>query len=173
MDLRQLQQGMLEWGPYTALFAANKQQHRDFAHAVLHLVKATGMLAAESEAADHDASFVFQRGIVGKALADIVITVLRLATVLPGGPLDLETLVVDRIRQKNPGWMVAPTAICTADGIESVRASVRGEGIGYTFFSKSAYDDVKDEHFHVLRRAFLKAAGALNDYIGTGSHLTS
>jgi hypothetical protein len=108
MNLRELQQH-LPWGnAYSPSFLANLQQHRDFTHALLHVAKAIGPLSAEVEAADHDAGFVMQRGIIGKALADIVICAFRMANTAPCGPIDLEAEIVSRLRQKNPGWEPGP-----------------------------------------------------------------
>lgn len=105
----------LPWSPnYSVDFRSNPQSHKDFTHAVLHIVKAAGNLAAVSEDWDHhrpgntsDAFTVtvdaidLARQKATKALADLVICAMRAASVLPGGSLDLAQAVVSRIETKN------------------------------------------------------------------------
>lgn len=46
-----------------------------------------------------------------------------------------------------------------------VQSTVECEGFGYTFISYSNFDNVKDQRFHELRTAFVKAAKDLAAYI--------
>jgi hypothetical protein len=95
--------------------------HLDFTHALLHIGKATGQLMAMCENADHDrqdgievnpAARVdnderdtrctdFPSHNVEKYLADLVICAMRLANVRPGGAVDLQAAVIQRLEQKN------------------------------------------------------------------------
>lgn len=91
----------------------SSMEHLDFSHAVLHIVKATGKLAAMSENADHDRressvpnGSVYDRTDfplrdVEKYAADLVICAMRLANVRPGGSFDLWGAVLRRLDDKN------------------------------------------------------------------------
>ena len=43
---------------------------------------------------------------------------------------------------------------------------VESEGFDYTFTSYGDFEEIKDEKFHKLRKAFLDARKNLADYIG-------
>ncbi len=98
-------QATLPWGnSYAADFQANKQAHRDFAHAVIHIVKAAGHLAALIDELDHASeenegrtSDAALRKLYAPKLADVVISALRAANTFPGGAVDLGKDVVDRL----------------------------------------------------------------------------
>jgi hypothetical protein len=47
-----------------------------------------------------------------------------------------------------------------------VRATVENEGFDYAFRHYCAFEEVQDEEFHRLRRAYIRAAEALNEYVG-------
>ena len=47
-----------------------------------------------------------------------------------------------------------------------VRATIENEGFSYAFNDYSDFDDIKDEKFHELRKAFLKAQEELDEYVG-------
>jgi len=47
-----------------------------------------------------------------------------------------------------------------------VRATIDDEGFEYTFLHYSDFDEIKDDKFHELRKAFLKAQKELDEYIG-------
>lgn len=47
-----------------------------------------------------------------------------------------------------------------------VRATVENEGFDYAFRSYSDFEDIKDEEFHELRKAYVEAANALAEYTG-------
>lgn len=121
-------QAALPWAlGYSPAFEAAKSEgagdfstmeHLDFTHALLHVVKATGKLAAMSENADHgrreSLDYVtgtrtnsdlpltdFPHADVEKLTADLVICAMRLANVRPGGSFDLWAAVLRRIDDKN------------------------------------------------------------------------
>lgn len=103
---------------------ASDMEHLDFTHALLHIVKATGKLAAMSENADHGRKESqdptgreigdgfggdipeyrrtdFPLADCEKLTADLVICAMRLANVRPGGAFDLWSAVLRRIDDKN------------------------------------------------------------------------
>lgn len=47
-----------------------------------------------------------------------------------------------------------------------VQEAVEYEGFHYAFMNYSDFRGVKDEQFHLLRKAFVKAAKELQEYIG-------
>lgn len=47
-----------------------------------------------------------------------------------------------------------------------VCACVENEGFDYAFRHYSDFREVKDEEFHKLRKAYVDAAQALEDYLG-------
>lgn len=80
--LRRLQ-ARAAWGAhtYTNEFNADPRPHRDFAHAVIHIVKAAGKLARwDLGLGDEDAP---------KACADVAICIARAANTVPCGPVDI------------------------------------------------------------------------------------
>ncbi len=103
--LREMQ-ATLPWTVrYSRDFRANPQSHKDFAHALTHVGKALGNLLTLVDDMDHDrtvADDTTLRDRYGKYVADFVICALRAANTFPSGVLDLEKVVVDRIRTKNP-----------------------------------------------------------------------
>lgn len=104
LTLRELQTS-LPWSiRYSQDFRANPQSHKDFAHALVHIGKASGMLFALTDDMDHRCETADQgdlRERYGKYLADLVVCSLRAANTFPGGVLDLQRAVEDRIEDKN------------------------------------------------------------------------
>lgn len=47
-----------------------------------------------------------------------------------------------------------------------ILAKIDNEGFDYFFCHYSSCEDIKDERFHELRKAYLKATKDLQDYIG-------
>jgi hypothetical protein len=84
---------------YSEKFKASPSTYKDFQHALLHVMKATGKLVEMVEEADHGGQF-FVIPDVEKYLADLVICTVRLAITAPNGPFDLEKAVLDRIERK-------------------------------------------------------------------------
>ena len=50
--------------------------------------------------------------------------------------------------------------------LDYVRDKVENEGFHYCFTGYSDFKDIKDEEFHKLREAYVKAAEQLADYLG-------
>lgn len=50
--------------------------------------------------------------------------------------------------------------------LDDVRGCVEQEGFDCCFCSYSDFEDIKDDKFHELRRAYVKAAEALKAYLG-------
>ena len=53
----------------------------------------------------------------------------------------------------------------TGPELDYVQGSVDLEGFDYCFCSYSDFEDIKDEQFHALRRAYVTAAEALKAYL--------
>lgn len=49
---------------------------------------------------------------------------------------------------------------------ENVRLTIDNEGFDYAFRYYSDFTEVEDEEFHRLRKAYEKAADALDEYVG-------
>ncbi len=102
--IRELQSSLPWTAHYHRDFRANPQTHKDFSHALLHIHKAGGKLAAIIDDAEHggfDWDKHDQRADVGKYVADMVICALRMANTCPDGVMDLQRLVEDRLTAKN------------------------------------------------------------------------
>lgn len=110
ISLRALQERLPWRSTYSAAFESGPA-HRHFGHTVLHLAKPIGGLAELVDLLDHRADLVagapdtragsYLRERAGKYIADLVILAVRLAVTFPGGPLDLERAVLDRVKEKN------------------------------------------------------------------------
>lgn len=75
-------------------------EHRDARHALLHVMKATGKLAAAFEPLDHFGHPDFDPSAVAPYLADLVICAMRIAQTVPGmRPIDLEKAVAERLKR--------------------------------------------------------------------------
>lgn len=48
---------------------------------------------------------------------------------------------------------------------QEIIAAIENEGIEYTFRYHFDFEEVKSEEFHVLRKAFVKAANELEEFI--------
>ena len=111
--LRELQSSLPWTAHYHRDFRSTPMTHKDFAHALLHIHKAGGKLAAiidEAEHAGFDWADPEKRAEVSKYVADMVICALRMATTCPDGQLDLQRIVEDRLAAKNNQLAaVAPT----------------------------------------------------------------
>ena len=57
-------------------------------------------------------------------------------------------------------------SIMTKDDRENVRYRMDEEGMHYTFKGYSHFPEIKDVKFHELRKAYLKAADELVEYVG-------
>ena len=100
MTIRELQTNLPWTIHYHRDFRSNPQSHKDFAHALLHIQKAAGKLAAVVNDAEHGGS-EFKPEEVDNYVADFVVCALRMANTCPGRVIDLERAVVERIEGKN------------------------------------------------------------------------
>lgn len=87
---------------YSKAFNKNPSCYKDFQHAALHVGKALQKLQNMVEEADHVDNPLpcFKREDVEKYLADIVISVVRMALTNPSGPVDLEKAISYRVLDK-------------------------------------------------------------------------
>lgn len=102
--IRELQTSLPWTIRYSRDYRASPTTHKDFTHALLHVVKATGKLMALADDMDHDREVADDptlRGRHAKYLADLVVCALRASNVFPGGVVDLQRAVEERISQKN------------------------------------------------------------------------
>lgn len=53
--------------------------------------------------------------------------------------------------------------------LDYVRDTVENEGFHYCFTGYSDFQDIKDDEFHKLRKAYVEAAEKLADYLGVES----
>lgn len=104
LTLRELQTQLPWTVRYSSDFRANPQTHKDFAHALTHIHKAAGMLSAFVDDMDHRKETADEPDLkerYAKYVADLVVCALRMANTFPGGVLDLQRAVEDRLESKN------------------------------------------------------------------------
>lgn len=102
--IRELQTSLPWTIHYSNDFRNNPQSHKDFQHALLHVIKAFGGLATIIDQNEHkgfDFSLLENRKEVEKYIADLVICALRMANTCPDGVIDLQNIVENRIQSKN------------------------------------------------------------------------
>lgn len=101
LSLRDLQ-AQLPWTiKYHHDFRASPVAHKDFQHALIHVFKAAGKLAAMVNDAEH-AGFDWAQDLSPDPyIADLVICALRMANTVPSRKCDLQHAVEDRIESKN------------------------------------------------------------------------
>lgn len=85
---------------YSRDYRANPQTHKDFAHAVMHTMKALGKLTAIVDDYDHRRASELDPK-AKDYIADLVICAMRMANTHPGGVIDLMQAVQDRVHDKN------------------------------------------------------------------------
>lgn len=87
---------------YSKAFNESSSPYKDFQHAGLHVGKALKKLENMIEEADHvdNPLSCFKKEEVEKYLADIVISVVRMALKNPNGPVDLEKAIRERVLDK-------------------------------------------------------------------------
>lgn len=100
LSLRELQTQLPWTVHYHHDFRASPMAHKDFGHALLHIMKAAGKLAAVVNDAEHGGS-EFTEPEVDRYVADFVVCALRMANTCPGRVIDLQRAVEDRIENKN------------------------------------------------------------------------
>lgn len=98
---------------YSPAFCNNPVPHKDMQHALLHVVKAAGKLAAIIEEAEHGAGKyptfnLYPQSELAKLLADLVICACRMASTAPMGSIALGAAVVDRINTKMGAHLAVP-----------------------------------------------------------------
>ena len=102
--LRELQTNLPWTIRYSRDFRASPMSHKDLAHTLHHVSKAVGKLHGLVNDMDHNRSVADMSGIsetYAKYVADLVVCALRIANVFPGGVIDLQDAVIDRIEKKN------------------------------------------------------------------------
>ena len=78
-------------------------------HAVIHVMKSLGRIAAKINEAEHG-GFDWEKDTdVPKWIADLVVNALRMANTRPGGIVDLQRAVQDRINESNTTQLRSPT----------------------------------------------------------------
>ena len=100
LTLRELQTQLPWTVHYHRDFRASPMAHKDFGHALLHIMKAAGKLATIVNDAEHGGAD-FKPEDVDKYVADMVVCALRMANTCPGRTFDLQRAVEDRIENKN------------------------------------------------------------------------
>ena len=103
-NLKRIQEGLKKlWTDelYSEQFKSSSVKHKDFDHALKHVLKAAVRLQEMTEEADHSGgSSNIDHGAVKKYVADLLISAIRLANVSPTGTVDIEKAVFDRIERK-------------------------------------------------------------------------
>lgn len=96
---------------YSQDFRSSPMTHKDFSHTLHHVSKAAGKLHSLADDMDHDRALADDptlREQYAKYIADLVVCALRLANTFPGGVVDLQAAVHDRIETKNGVWLAGP-----------------------------------------------------------------
>lgn len=104
LTIRELQTNLPWTIRYSEDFRKSPMTHKDFAHACHHVGKAMGRLHELVDDCDHDrqiADTPSLRENYSKYLADLVVCALRMANTFPGGVVDLQRAVQDRLESKN------------------------------------------------------------------------
>jgi hypothetical protein len=100
LTIRELQTQLPWTVHYHHDFRSSAMTHKDFGHALLHIQKAAGKIAAVVNDAEHGGS-EFLPDEVDRYVADLVVCALRMANTCPGRTIDLQRAVEDRIERKN------------------------------------------------------------------------
>lgn len=104
-SIRELQTNLPWTIRYSRDFRSSPVAHKDFAHALVHVTKALGKLSELVDNMDRDRAVAdggqALRTEYEKYVADLVVCALRAANTFPGGVIDLERVVVDRLESKN------------------------------------------------------------------------
>ncbi len=100
LTIREIQTQLPWTVHYHRDFRNSPMAHKDFGHALLHVQKAAGKLAAVVNDAEHGGS-EFQPEEVDRFIADLVVCALRMANTCPGRTIDLQRAVENRIEGKN------------------------------------------------------------------------
>lgn len=98
--IREIQSSLPWTVHYHHDFRQSPMTHKDFAHALVHVMKASGKLAAVVNDAEHGGS-EWKPEEIDRYVADLVVCALRMANTCPGRVIDLQKAVEDRISNKN------------------------------------------------------------------------
>ena len=101
MHLKELQNRLPWVAKNSRKFNDNPQEHKDFAHAISHAMKALGELSSMVEEMDHIQSAKYFAVNPEKYMSDLVICALRMANTFPGRKIDLEAEIIHRLESKN------------------------------------------------------------------------
>ena len=105
VSIRDLQRRLPWTVKYSKDFRNNPQGHKDFAHALTHVIKAAGKLAEIVDNLDHNKE-PNAFGDLEQYVSDLVVCALRMANTAPDWenqvrPFDLQGAVIKRIETKN------------------------------------------------------------------------
>ena len=104
LTIREFQTNLPWTVRYSQDFRSSPISHKDFAHGLTHVGKASGQLHKFVDDMDHDRAISDDPSNInryGKYLADLVICALRMANTFPGGVVDLQEAVHERLESKN------------------------------------------------------------------------
>ena len=104
LTIRELQTNLPWTVRYSGDFRATPLAHKDFAHGLTHVIKASGRIAQLVDDMDHSKTVSDDPNLreeYGKYVADLIVCALRMANTFPGGVLDLQRAVEDRLENKN------------------------------------------------------------------------
>ena len=95
-------QDQLPWTiKYSKDFRANPQVHKDFSHALIHTIKASGKIAGYIDDLDHRSVNSIPANKLADYISDLVICAMRMANESPVGKFDLHAAVERRLETKN------------------------------------------------------------------------
>ena len=135
---------------YTRNFKGYSAQHKDFQHALMHIVKASGKLAALVEDQDHEGREEFPQAAAQKYLSDVIICALRMGNTTPGGAIDMQEAVIARINEKM--GPVKPLRKITPD--ERERLKKTQERLGYQWDESAGWTELSEEQLGEVIRSY-------------------
>ena len=100
MDIKEIQD-QLPWTiKYSSDFRANPQPHKDFTHALIHIIKACGHIAEVVDDLDHRKVSEMHSVKFKNYVSDLVICAMRMANTSHIGKFDLQKAVKNRLESK-------------------------------------------------------------------------
>jgi hypothetical protein len=134
-ELQQEVQAGWTLADYSVAFVQNELESRDFAHALLHIGKATGALWGVVDNLDHGAPLELTAKQVQQKMADIIISVARMENTLPEllrwpgweeTPLTmLAREVTDRLARLRPHYGVLAVPLAEAEAAYEAGRDIR------------------------------------------------
>lgn len=100
LTLREIQTRLPWTVHYHRDFRASPMTHKDFQHAMLHVLKAVGKISAVINDAEHGGSD-FLPAEIDNYVADLIVCAIRMGNTCPGHIIDLQRVVIERIETKN------------------------------------------------------------------------